>query len=342
MAIQQHPKVAVLLATYNGAKHIEPQIRSLRENTIQFTLHWLDDHSTDNTREAVRTSASNSGIELKEWHQPQRQRVPGAFFQLLECVDADIYLFCDQDDIWQPGKIDATVANLLPDLASPVLCFSDPLVFKDGEPELRHRLSDVFGAKLAVAMQESRVFMTILAPGHTQGFTRPLRDLFLRHKDIARAYVPCHDWWMYIIAVASGSARILSNAPTTLYRRHGNNMSAALFRWSGKGVGHFAATWSLQQLLRRAIARGAEGFVLASATLTPGPQLDRLLAIARLVATLDRRQSPAALIRLARLGAMWPNRRGAIWLAAACLCTDAPEIPFERGLGLEDPARALQ
>jgi len=57
--------------------------------------------------------------------------VPGTFFQLLECVDADIYLFCDQDDIWQRGRIDATVAHLLPDLASPVLCSSDPLMFYD-------------------------------------------------------------------------------------------------------------------------------------------------------------------------------------------------------------------
>src|SRR5207249_3722411 len=109
---QQHPKVALLLATYNGARFVEPQIRSLKENSVPFTLHWIDDHSTDDTRDAVRASALDSRIDFVEWHQPQHKGYPGAFFQLLECVDADIYLFCDQDDIWQPGKIDATVANL--------------------------------------------------------------------------------------------------------------------------------------------------------------------------------------------------------------------------------------
>ena len=144
MKTQQHAKVAVLLATYNGARFIEPQINSFKENATPFTLHWLDDHSTDNNRDAVRASALRSGIDFREWHQPQHWGYPGAFFQLLECVDADIYLFCDQDDIWQPGKIDATVADLLPDISSPALCFSDPLIFEDGHSETR-RHSNVRG-----------------------------------------------------------------------------------------------------------------------------------------------------------------------------------------------------
>ena len=35
---QQQPKVAVLLATYNGAQFVAAQIKSLAENTTSFTL----------------------------------------------------------------------------------------------------------------------------------------------------------------------------------------------------------------------------------------------------------------------------------------------------------------
>src|SRR5690349_5263864 len=84
---QQHPLVAVLLPTYNGARFVETQIRSLRENERPFTLHWIDDHSNDDTRQVVRDSAATSGIDLREWHQPEHQGWPGTFFQLLECVD---------------------------------------------------------------------------------------------------------------------------------------------------------------------------------------------------------------------------------------------------------------
>jgi glycosyltransferase involved in cell wall biosynthesis len=317
----QHVKVAVLLATYNGAPFIEPQIRSLKENVTPITLHWLDDHSTDDTRAAVRSAALSSGVDLCEWHASQHQGVPGAFFRLLECVEADIYLFCDQDDIWQPGKIDATVANLVPDLASPTLCFSEPLTFRHNEPGIFVRLSDVLAeAKAPRGLQESRLFMSSCCCGHTVGFTRPLREIYLNHKDIARAYAIMHDQWMYILAVSSGTFRMLSNVPTTLYRLHGKNFITVYITPTGNRI---VWKWRLQRALRRAISRQAHGFILASTTLPAGSKLERLVALARVVSALDRRQSPAALFRLARRGATSPSRYGALWFAASCLWSDA-------------------
>jgi hypothetical protein len=315
-------KVAVLLATRNGAAHIGQQLESLTQNVTPFTLHWLDDHSTDDTRSIVRARALRLGIELKEWHQGEPQRLPGAFFQLLECVDADIYCFCDQDDIWQPGKIDTAVSHLLPDLTSAALCFSDSLMFYDDRPAVVRPVSEVFGSRPRKAMEESRVFMTVIAPGHTQGFTRPLRDLYLAHKTVARAYARNHDAWMYLIASAAGSVRMLANVPTALYRQHADNVTAALLS-SGRRLDRRTLTWKQYQSLRPRIARHAQGFILASPTLAPGEKLERLVALARRVATLDRRQSAADLFSLASAGALWPNRLWALGFAAACLWSDA-------------------
>ena len=321
METPQPFKVAILLATYNGARFVESQIRSLRSNAVSFTLHWLDDHSTDGTRETVCAAAARSNIELKAWHEPQRLGVPATFFRLLEQVDADIYLFCDQDDIWQPGKIDATVANLLPDLASPALCFSDPLMFSDEEPSNLRRVSDVIAyAKHPMALEESRLFMSACACGNTLGFTRPLRDLFVQHKDIARAYARMHDSWMYLIAKVSGTARMLFDVPTTLYRQHGNNFSGAFFNRKGNPL---TWRWRLQHRVRRSTSRHAQGFILAAETLPRGPKLDQALDLARMIGTLERRQSLWALARLAYRRAMLPTWRDTLWLAAACLCTDA-------------------
>jgi rhamnosyltransferase len=323
MQIHQNPRVAVLLATYNGARFVEPQISSLKDNASPFTLHWLDDHSTDNTREVVRAAALNSKVELREWHQPQHLGVPGAFFQLLDCVDADIYLFCDQDDIWQPGKIDATVTDLLPDLELPVLCFSDPLMFYDDKPEVLQRISEVMDIKAPAALEESRSLMSNPAAGQAIGFTGPLRKLYLSHREIARSYAIMHSWWMYLIAVASGTARMLSDVPTTLYRRHANNVTAPYYERGKRIVDRITSTWWLQHRWRRVISRQAAGFVLASETLQSGPKLERLIALAKLVSTLDRRQSPVALIRLARRRAMWPSWHRALWISVSCLYSDA-------------------
>jgi rhamnosyltransferase len=323
MKTRQDMEVAVLLATYNGARFAEQQIRSLKDNATPFTLYWLDDHSTDNTREVVRATALRSRIRVIDCHQREHQGVPTAFFQLLESVDADIYLFCDQDDIWQPGKIDSIVENLFPDIALPVLCCTDPFMFRTDEPGILYRLSEVTRAKAELALQESRLFMAGVANGHTQGFTRPLRDIFLAHKDVARAYAYMHDEWMHNIAVAAGAVRVLHNAPTTLYRWHGRNASGAFCSWNGEGVGHVSVTLHQHQYLRRLLSRQAKGFILASPTLPSSPKLDRLMLIARLVATLDCRQSPRAVLRLMCRGILWPSRRLAFGLAATCLWSDA-------------------
>jgi glycosyltransferase involved in cell wall biosynthesis len=321
-----HPEVALLLATYNGAQFVEQQIRSLTQNSTAFTLHWLDDHSRDNTREIVRRVAKSARIDLREWHQAQHEGVPGAFFRLLECVSADVYLFCDQDDIWQPGKIEATVATLTSDITCPAICFSDPLMFRNENPDDNYRVLDVLKTTPEAAMQESRVFTPVVGYGHTEGFTRPLRDIFMKHNDIARTYAFLHDMWMYAIGVASGTAKLLSNVPTTLFRSHARNATGEYWTWKGEGRGHMAMTWEQQQKSRRGSARHAEGFILASPTLPSGPKLERLLETARLVARLDRRQPPTALFRLARHGILWPNRRLALSLALACLCSDARRL----------------
>jgi glycosyltransferase involved in cell wall biosynthesis len=322
MQAPEDVRVAVLLATYNGAPYLGQQLDSLAQNVSRFTLHWLDDHSTDDTRRMVRERAWSLGIELKEWHQPERLRLPGAFFQLLESVDADIYFFCDQDDIWQAGKIDTSIAELAPDLGSAVLGFSDSLMFYDDEPEAVRRVSEVFGSRPREAMAESRVFMTVIAPGHTQCFTRPLRDLYLTHKDVARVYARNHDAWMYLIASAVGSVKLLADTPTALYRQHDANVTAGLLR-GGRRLNRRALSWKQYQALRPRVARHAQGFLLAAPTLAPSQRVERLIALAKRVATLDRRQSAAELFRLASAGALWPNRRWALGFAAACLWSDA-------------------
>jgi glycosyltransferase involved in cell wall biosynthesis len=322
MSLQPAPDVAVLLATYNGSRYVEQQIRSLRNNDSQFVLHWLDDHSSDETHQIVRSTADDCSIRLREWHQPGRQGVPGSFFQLLECVEADIYLFCDQDDIWQQGKIDAMVADLTPDRLSPVLCFSDPLLFYEDEPHVFHRMSKLLHIKSTADLGGSRALMATLAAGQAVGITRPLREFFLRHKEIAREHAFMHCWWMYLLANAAGSHRLLNDVPTTLYRQHDRNVTGVFFN-RARGVRRLLWLWDLQHHWRKLVARQARGFLLASQTLTPGPQLATICEAATLIAKLDRRQSPVDLIRLVLRGAIVPSWYRMFWLTASCLCSDA-------------------
>jgi glycosyltransferase involved in cell wall biosynthesis len=324
MSPETRTNIAILLATYNGIRFLEAQIRSLKGNLRPFTLHWLDDCSTDGTRQVVRSLTRDLNIELREWHQGQHLGVPRAFFRLLERVEADIYLFCDQDDIWQPGKIDATVDNLLPDLASPVLCFSDPLLFDDDVPQVFRRLTEALSLTVPAAQLTSKAFAINLASGHTIGFTRPLREIFLQHRTVAWTYAFMHDWWMYLIAIASGEVRMLRDVPTTLYRLHASGTLGSIARRTGwRNFFPVSERWREVQGDRRQLALNATGFILASKTLPAAAKLDRMLELARLVASIDRRQSPIAFIRLVRR-AVWPQPGFSLfWLTMSCLCCDA-------------------
>jgi hypothetical protein len=132
-----------------------------------------------------------------------------------------------------------------------------------------------------------------------------------------------HSWWLYLIALASGTARMLTDVPTTLYRRHATNQTSAYYPRSRRGIDHITRMWRQQNPLRLGMSRQAEGFILASSTLPPGPKLEYLLGLARLVATLDQRQSVVSIVRLLRRGAMWPSWHRTLWLTACCLYSDA-------------------
>ena len=313
-------KVAVLLATFNSSKYIEQQIASLRDNTTPFTLHWLDDQSTDDTRVLVESVTARVGIELVAWHQPLKQGVPGAFFELLDHVQADIYLFCDHDDIWQPGKIDATVADLRPRVDRPELCFSEPLVFDDSRPRELRRYFELAGLTAAASQQLSRAFALNPAIGNTVGFTRPLREIYLGHSAVARGNAVMHDWWMHLLALNLGSSRLLSDVPTTLYRQHRENAF-------GVGLGGrrrtLALMWERQQRYRRLVARQARGFLLAAPGLAPGPALPGLLSAASMMQTLDRRQHLSQLLALLRHRVLLLPWRRALWLILVCAVSNA-------------------
>ncbi|HTV51173.1 MAG TPA: glycosyltransferase [Steroidobacteraceae bacterium] len=314
------PDVAVLLATHDSVPFIQPQIASLLENSTPFTLHWLDDHSKDETRPLVRRVAERLRLPLREWHQDRPLGVPGVFFRLLECVDADIYLFCDHDDIWELGKIDATVADLAGCIAEPALNFSEPWVFQDAAPEQRIGYYRFMRVTAAQAREPSTAFTFNPAVGNTVGVTRALRELFLLQRGIARDHAVMHDWWLYLLGTACGRATLLQGVPTALYRQHARNVLGA---GSGASRRSIALMWERQKMIRRLVARQARGFQRACGALPPKAASRTLLETAPLAAALDRRQSPRDLLTLLGQGVLPAPLSRRLWYSAACLLSSA-------------------
>jgi glycosyltransferase involved in cell wall biosynthesis len=123
--------IAILLSTYNGGEYLKEQLDSIFEQDYQnFTLYVRDDGSTDDTI-LVLNSYLDKYSNMVVMEDSKRHRGANeSFLWLLNHVEADYYMFCDQDDIWLKEKISTQVTAIssvnINDLnAKPVLVFHD-------------------------------------------------------------------------------------------------------------------------------------------------------------------------------------------------------------------------
>jgi glycosyltransferase involved in cell wall biosynthesis len=222
--------VSVAMGTHNGAAHIEEQIAGILGQTL--TPHELvlsDDASTDGTVEIVermfathRATHPDRDIRLRVLRNPVPLGVAGNFAQALAACVGDVIALSDQDDLWDPDRLERLVARLQgpPDV---IAVHSDArLVDAQGHP----LGSTLFGAiRLSGserrAVDRGRAFEVLLrrnvATGATMALTRELRDAAL---PIPEGWI--HDEWLAMVASIEGELRREDRALTG-YRQHGGN-----------------------------------------------------------------------------------------------------------------------
>ena len=112
--IKNNYKIAVLLATYNGGKYIWEQLESLFQQSCKlFHLYVRDDGSSDDTLKIVEQFHEMFPDRVTILKDSQKHRgAAKSFMYLLENVDSEYYMFCDQDDIWMLEKIEKTLARM--------------------------------------------------------------------------------------------------------------------------------------------------------------------------------------------------------------------------------------
>ncbi|KWS26145.1 glycosyltransferase family 2 protein [Pseudomonas syringae] len=218
------PKVAVLLAAYNGMAWIEAQLDSiLKQTNVCVSVFISVDTSTDGTEAWCADYAQHhASISLL----PPAGRFGGAsrnFFRLIRDVDFstfDYVAFSDQDDIWHPDKLQRAVAALA--LGHHDAYSSNVTAFW---PDGRRVLLD----KAQPQVQWDHLFEAA-GPGCTYVMNRRLADAFksslLSHWDAAQA-VSLHDWYCYAFARSHGFRWLIDPVPGMDYRQHANNQVGA-------------------------------------------------------------------------------------------------------------------
>jgi glycosyltransferase involved in cell wall biosynthesis len=223
-------KVAILMATRNGAAFLDEQLGSLAKQTHPAIDIWVsDDGSTDDTLKILAVWSGRWTKGTFTLSQGPRLGFAENFRALLSnpTIDADFVAFCDQDDLWEPRKLEVALAWMRSqDGAVPLLFCSRTLTISEaGDPI---GMSPLFRREPSFR----NALVQSLAGGNTMVLNRPAWECLARAS--RRACFVSHDWWAYQLVTGAGGAVRYSPEPLVRYRQHASNLVGANTSWRAR------------------------------------------------------------------------------------------------------------
>ena len=221
--------IAILLATYNGEKYIREQLDSLLAQTCQdWHLYVHDDGSRDATVALVRDYVNHYPDKITILDYPPTGGPCNNFLSLMRRVEARYYMFCDQDDVWQPEKIELSlrelekIERLNPEKG--IAVYTDLTIVDEHLAPLSASMWEHSG----VYPQHLRTFAD--CGGHTviaTGCAMMFNDRAKKCCDFPADKALMHDIWVCLCVLRCGGVLKGIGEKTVLYRQHGSNTLGA-------------------------------------------------------------------------------------------------------------------
>ncbi|MEX0963227.1 MAG: glycosyltransferase family 2 protein [Pseudohongiellaceae bacterium] len=261
-------KIAVLLSTYNGEKFLAEQLESLfAQSHSNFVLVVRDDGSVDKTVSILESFARQRPEQIHLLPRDgENKGASRGFAFLVEYALSNkaalelqpaYMMFCDQDDIWFPEKIEKQLAAML---ATEAQFESETLILVHSDLEVVSEQNTVI-AKSLIRYQGLEIgrnrFPNLIISNLVTGCTA------LINESLAQKALPIpdnaimHDWWLALVATGFGKLVYLDTA-LVHYRQHANNTIGAK-QFTSLSAVNFS-------LWRRLIARKPNAHLIEVAT----------------------------------------------------------------------------
>lgn len=214
------PRVSVCVATYNGARYVEHQLRSiLDELGPDDEVVVVDDASTDDTVDIV---AALEDPRVRLIRGGQNAGYVRTFERAMREATGDVVFLADQDDEWVPGRR----AALMSGLGDADVCASNLELLGSGAPLASPLTRRPW--RLASRGGRLRKEVAILAGtapyyGCAMAVRRPALRYLLPFPPYLRE---SHDLWIATAANVRG-ALVHAEAVTVRRRVHGENASTS-------------------------------------------------------------------------------------------------------------------
>ncbi len=221
-------RLAILLATYNGERFLQEQLDSIyRQTYSDWTLYIHDDGSTDNTLRIIADNAAHHDnvivLDYKGGTGPKDN-----FLGMLQRVDADYYMFCDQDDVWYDNKIEVSMCRMCEleerNGGKPVVVHTDLTVVDAALKPLHKSFWAFEGIHPEYFITFDRLAASNVATGCTMLFNKKAKEKTV----IPAPAAHMHDAWVVACTMKNGGIVKGVPQPTVYYRQHGGNCLGAV------------------------------------------------------------------------------------------------------------------
>ena len=225
--IKRH--IAILMATYNGEKYLREQIDSILSQTnSQWHLYIHDDGSKDETVAILNDYATKHPKQITVLNYPPQGGAMQNFMSLLEQVEADYYMFSDQDDIWFKDKIFMEIDRMRTEekthVDRPIIVFCD-LTVVDAN---LNKIANSFLSYQNIHPEFLTTFHELAASNLTTGCT-----MFFNHRVKEVIQYPMqaatmHDAWITLCSMKADGILAFIPQPLIFYRQHDHNTLGAI------------------------------------------------------------------------------------------------------------------
>jgi glycosyltransferase involved in cell wall biosynthesis len=217
--------ISVAMCTYNGAKFLPEQLKSIADQTVSVDeLVVCDDRSKDDTIEIIKSFAATSKFPVRIHVNEQNLGSTRNFAKCLSLCEGDVIFLCDQDDRWRKDKVQKQLAflNARPDLDA---VFSDAeMINDDSEPTGRTIWEEIEFDKARQEIWESGRPHEILFNGFVvTGATLAIRKSCLQRLMPFPTHVQdlIHDAWIAMVLSLENKIDFIPE-PLISYRIHSN------------------------------------------------------------------------------------------------------------------------
>lgn len=219
----KHFFVDILLPTYNGEPFLATLLESLVQQTAtEFRILTYDDASTDDSEKIIDSFSKKLHIERIPNNTQVNRGARESFHLLMQHATSSCVMFCDQDDIWKPPKIERGLKELRNAQnrygAIPILIFSDLEIIDTNNACIADSFITYSGVNTACIADPYYLIFRNPAPGCS----------IIVNALLIKATLPIdekaimHDWWM-IIDGALGGKIIFLDEILVSYRVHDKN-----------------------------------------------------------------------------------------------------------------------